>query len=65
MASPSRRKKNSRNNMIANPNSEPSAPRKTAAADARPPASDILRVPETTHDCTCSAEIPACACSQR
>src|SRR5580700_8733898 len=63
MLSPSRKKKNKRNNMIAKASSEPSAPRKNEPPQlaARCIAS---RVPDTSQDCTCSADISACACSQ-
>src|SRR5579859_5485681 len=63
MASPSRRKKNSRNNMMAKDSSDPSAPKKN-----EPPqlAARCItsRVPDTSQDCSCSAEMAACACSQ-
>ena len=49
--------------MIAKASSEPSAPRKN-----EPPqlAARCItsRVPDTSQDCTCAADISACACSQ-
>src|ERR1017187_7685738 len=63
MPSPSRRKKNSKDNMIENPMTDPSAPRKnepllpaTCCSTSCPP--------EITHDRTWLAEIPLCACTQ-
>ena len=47
MASPSRRKKNSKNNMIANPSNEPKAPRKTPPPRLAARFS-TSRVPETS-----------------
>ena len=63
MTSPSRRKKNSRNNMIAKLTSESTAPKKNEPLKPAAPCK-TCSAPVTSQDCTWAAEIPVCNSSQ-